>query len=210
MYVIGLSRALVLPRLSSGATHGIVYRDLNGNGRRDHGEPGLDGVALRRGTDMAVTDRRGTYWLAGKSREPLEVDPRSLPLGWITAATRVTAGAGDIGVLAVLPVHVTLALEGEDGARVPRSELALLSVTARGSAGRDWVARRTSDSTAVFDALPPGRYTVDLDASEVREPLRSAAGPVVVIVAHDRRPEPVRIGVRARRLRYSPPRSGQR
>lgn len=208
MYVAGVSRAISLPRLSSRGTMGLVYRDLNGNGRRDAGETGMSGVALRRGADFTVTDGRGAFLLAGNDREAFEVDARSLPMGWILPSTAVPAGTRELGAVSVSPLTVFLALDAADTARVPGSELASLVVIARDSMGREWISRRTSDTTVVFDALPPGSYLVDIDASAAREPLRPVEERRAVIVTTGRALPPLRVVLRARQLRFSSPRRG--
>ena len=46
---------------SNGAT-GIVFNDLNGNGKRDIGEPGIAGVYVSNGRDIVTTDRNGSWF----------------------------------------------------------------------------------------------------------------------------------------------------
>lgn len=207
MYVVGVTRATTLPRLSSGEARGLVYRDENGNGRRDGGEAGFEGVAVRRGPDVAVTDRRGEFRLPG-GRDPIEVDARSLPPGWLLPSTVLAPGTREAGAVAVAPVSVLFLRGPADSGRVARADLAALLVIARDGAGREWVARRTSDSSAVFDALPPGRYTIEVDASAAREPLRPEGDVPAVTVAGGVAPAPVRITMRARQLRFPTPKRG--
>ena len=45
------------------ATEGVVFEDLNGDGARQAGEPGLAGVAVSNGVDIAVTGADGRYTL---------------------------------------------------------------------------------------------------------------------------------------------------
>lgn len=59
---------LVLPWLSAPAlarpppcNSGTVFEDRNGNGRQDAGDPGLPGIKLSDGVEIAVTDARGNY-----------------------------------------------------------------------------------------------------------------------------------------------------
>ncbi len=40
---------------------GVVFHDLNGNGRQDRREPGLAGVAVSNGVDLVLTDATGKY-----------------------------------------------------------------------------------------------------------------------------------------------------
>ncbi len=55
----------VLLALSAGAEQatGLVFHDLNGNGIHDHGEPGVAGVSVSNGEDVALTDKDGRYTL---------------------------------------------------------------------------------------------------------------------------------------------------
>jgi len=51
--------ALTVPMLRTPGTSGYVYQDLNGNQRRDSGEPGVSGAIVRRGSETAVADASG-------------------------------------------------------------------------------------------------------------------------------------------------------
>ena len=147
IYVFGISRAFGLPRLSGGGTRGTVYRDVNGNGKRDGGEPGFAGVMLKRGSEVAVTDNRGSFHLMGNEREPYELDARSLPLGWIAPSTVVSPATRSIGAVALSPIEVELVLDPADSSRVSRAHLIDLVVTLRDSTGRQWMSRRASPSS---------------------------------------------------------------
>ncbi|MFI5310918.1 MAG: metallophosphoesterase [Gemmatimonadales bacterium] len=46
------------------AVHGVVFDDVNGNGVRDAGERGLQGVAVSNQADVVVTDAEGHFELA--------------------------------------------------------------------------------------------------------------------------------------------------
>jgi len=52
--------AHALPPPCSG---GQVYEDRNGNATRDAGEPGLPGIKVSNGIDIAITDAQGDYSL---------------------------------------------------------------------------------------------------------------------------------------------------
>jgi hypothetical protein len=203
IYVLGISRAFGLPRLSGGGTRGTVYRDVNGNGKRDAGETGFGGVMLRRGAEVAVTDNRGSFHLMGNEREAYEVDARSLPLGWIAPSTVVGPATRSIGAMALSPIEVELTLDPADSARVSRTHLADLIVTLRDSTGRQWASRRASPVRHVFDAVPPGTYVVLVDASASSEPLRPVGDNPAVVIAGGRSVPPIRIVMRARALRFS-------
>jgi hypothetical protein len=51
-------------------------------------------------------------------------------------------------------------------------DLSRVDVIARDLAGREWSARRTEPTLAVFDALPAGEYLLLVDAARSLEPLR--------------------------------------
>jgi hypothetical protein len=210
MYVVGVTRTMRLPRFTASGTRGQVYRDVNGNGNMDPGEPGFAGVVLRRGNDLTMTDSRGNFLLVGDVQRPFEVDARSLPLGWLTSSTTFAASTRSIGVIAVSPLVVDLELDPSDTSRVTLADLEDVTVVAKDSIGREWMARRESRTRAVFDALPPGRYTVSIDASAAREPLRPAADIPPVRVATGRTVPPMKVILRARALRFSIPNPGRR
>ena len=43
-----------------GFAQGVVFHDVNGNGERDQGEPGLEGIRVSDQRSVTVTDKRGT------------------------------------------------------------------------------------------------------------------------------------------------------
>jgi hypothetical protein len=201
MYVVNLTKAAQLPRLARRQTRGLVFRDLNGNGRRDAGEPGLPGVVIRRGSDVAITDRDGEYAFAGDVQGPLELDARSLPMGWLAPSTMLEPRQS-VAVVAVAPVVARLDVVSDDTSRVHADDLERVIVMARDSNGRIWLARHTSPEALVFDALPPGSYTLAVDVSASREPLRVDPPPAIVVTT-GRRADAARIRVRARALHFN-------
>jgi hypothetical protein len=69
--------ALAAPRL--GASAGVVFDDRNGDGVRGAGEPGLPGVAVSNGVDIALTDAAGAYRLPDRpAGQVFVIKPR----GW--------------------------------------------------------------------------------------------------------------------------------
>lgn len=58
-----LAAAVALAASGLSAASGVVFADLNGNGIRDAGEPGLAEVAVSNGVDVALTDGSGAYSL---------------------------------------------------------------------------------------------------------------------------------------------------
>ncbi len=166
VFAIKLEKSVGVPRLTFGRAHGSVYQDLNGNGRRDGGEPGVENVAVRRGGLRVVTGADGGYRFWEEGRGAVTIDPTTLPYGWIVSSNR----DGDIGLTATTVLRVTLQLGAAERAR--GVDISRVGVVARDLYGREWRARRISDSQAVFEALPVGRYTIDADFTALPEPLR--------------------------------------
>jgi hypothetical protein len=204
MTAIRIDHSQYLPRLvSPGVTH-RVYRDVNGNGIRDRDERGFAGVVVRCGTRTVATDRDGRFKCDGA--EMGYVDPRSLPPGWIAPGIRrEQTTAGDIGLVAVKAVRVHIDLLDVDTLRVNRSELEKLVVVARDTANQPWLARDLGNGDVVFDALPPGRYTVDVDVSAIEEPLKVRGRPDFIVGERGASELRVVLTGRAVRIRTLPP-----
>ena len=104
--------------------------------------------------------------------------------------------------MSLSPIEVELALDPADSARVSRatsptwsSRCAIPPVVSGYRVARLPVA--------VFDAVPPGTYTVLVDASASSEPLRPVGDNPAVVIAGGRAVAPIRIVMRARALRFS-------
>lgn len=172
--VIGVDRAVALPRPHRHRS-GIVYEDLNGNGMRDVDEQGFAGAVVRSGSATVATSADGRFKLPAVAQPA--VDRRSLPVGWLPGAAPAAGSKGAVE-LAVIPTSVIevdlVAVASSDG-RVPSTDLRAVDVMARDAADHLWMARLTPSGIAVFDALPPGDYRLELDLSRLTEPLATAA-----------------------------------
>ena len=162
-----LEKELGLPRVAGGTAAGVVFQDYDGDGRRDVGEPGMPNVAVRSGGARTVTASDGSYRFWGGAQGPIEVDPGTLPLGWIVNRRGVEP---DIALTPTTTVQVVLQLGQAEQLRA--IDLSGVMVLARDESGRTWVARRTTADGAVFEALPVGSYEIELDFSALAEPLR--------------------------------------
>jgi hypothetical protein len=171
-----LEKAVRVPRLAVGRASGSVYRDLNGNGRRDLDEPGEANVTVRRGSARAVTGSDGSYRFWENVNGELIADPATLPFGWVISERK----NGDIALVPTTRVEVTVQLGATE--RLRNIDISGLIVVARDAQGREWSARRVRDDLATFDALPVGTYTLDADFTALAEPLRVEGGVVTVQV----------------------------
>ncbi len=194
---VRLEHALTVPMLRTPGTSGYVYEDLNGNQRRDPGEPGVPGAIVRRGGETAVADGTGKYRLGGDPRQPVTIDEASLPDGWAASGR----GGEDLSVSLSTSAEVELVVAPRSGISDVQVDLAKAHVIARDSAGREWAARMTGPTTATFESLPVGTYTLEFDLSELTEPLVPRAPvPMLVVSGKDSKsititldPRPIRI-----------------
>ncbi len=196
MTSLRIDRTSVLPRLS-GSTSGTVFRDLNNDGRQQKSEVGVAGIVVRCGSLTSITDSRGRYSCGGGMAA--ELDQRSLPMGWLAPPLKSgVTRSRDIGLVSVEAVRVQLMLDGLDSSRVSAAELQSVQVIARDSLGQAWLARSWTAGAAIFDALPPGTYTLDVDASTVSEPLRLVTANPKLVVRAEHKAEPIVLVLRGR------------
>jgi hypothetical protein len=173
---------LTVPMLRTPGTSGYVYQDMNGNQRRDNGEQVLPGAIVRRGGETAVADGSGKYRVAGDSRQPVMIDEASLPDGWTASGP----GRGDLGVSLSTSAEVELVVAPRSGIAAVEVDLTKAHIIARDSSGREWVATMTGPTTATFQSLPVGTYTLVFDLSELSEPLVPRAPvPTLVVTGKD-------------------------
>ena len=195
-----IEHALTVPMIRTPGTGGYVYQDVNGNHRRDRGEAGVAGAMVRRGSETAIADASGKYRIGGDARQLVAVDEASLPEGW----------SGNGGSPGDLPVTLSASATIEFVV-APRSDISAVEVVlekarvlARDPSGREWSARMTGPSTATFDALPVGTYTLSFDLSGLSEPL-VPRGPVAALVVDGKDSRSVRITLDPRPIRMWTP-----
>lgn len=199
VYSLRVDQRLHTGRFSSDrARSRQLFVDDNSNGRLDRGEETLAGVAMQCGRDALSTDAQGAF-----SCLPTEVpviDVRTLPLG-IVPPSREAARRGDVALHRVAPVAVQLRLPATDSLRLPPSEVAKAFVAVRDAAGTRWYARPTSGSVFVFDALPLGRYTLEIEQGGMTEQLALSGTVRDVLVTREPQTAPIGVDVRGRQTR---------
>jgi hypothetical protein len=204
-----LERTSNLPRLGQRLASGVVFEDRNGNGVRDDGEPGVPGIVVRRGVASAVSDGSGSFRFAPAASGAVEIDPRSLPDGWLQAPR--TAGQRDglaLGVIPTSAIDVAVALASNSDATAAGSSILIgaVAITLRDPSGRTWVVRTGATQRATFDAIPNGRYTLSVELEGSSEPLVVDPVPDVVVDGTSRRRQ-VTVTVHTRPVRLFRPKA---
>src|SRR5437762_14229173 len=95
------------------------------------------------------------------------IDEASLPDGWSAEGP----GRGDLAVSLSTSAEIELVVAPRSGISAVQVDLSKAHVIARDSAGREWAALMTGPTTATFQSLPVGAYTLEFDLSELTEPL---------------------------------------
>jgi hypothetical protein len=168
-YSLRIERASLAPgfaRLSQRT--GIVFLDLNDNGVRDRGEPGLPGIIVRAGSRSSTTDQSGRYDAMDEGGSPV-IDVRTLAEGQ-RAGTAAHPGSRDLPVRATARLDVSVRREESFG-RHAGAAVAII-VSAKDATGHEWVVVADDKDRAHFDALPTGDYVVTAASNNVDAPLR--------------------------------------
>jgi hypothetical protein len=79
----------------------------------------------------------------------------------------------------------------------------------RDATGFEWVGRRTDSTTAIFEGIPTGQYTLRLDLSSLNEPVRVEQDLTVEVAPHVRTTLAVPVRGRVIRIISPPGRSGR-
>jgi hypothetical protein len=206
-WIVGvrIEHSLTVPMLRRPGTSGYIFDDRNGNQRRDAGEPGVSGVVVRRGAETTVSDANGRYRVAGDVSKPVTIDEASLPDGWTATGTQ----HADLGISLTTSAEVELVVAPRSGISSVQVDLAAAHVIARDSSGREWMARMSGPTTATFESLPVGSYSLGFDLSELSEPLIPRAPiPTLVVNGKDSKSITITLDPRPIRIWKAPAQSG--
>jgi hypothetical protein len=178
-----VERTTLLPSFDRHVITGVVFQDRNGNGLRDGGEPGIGGIVVHRGAESAVSDSKGVFRISRDASGRTEIDSRSLPEGWLQSPRLLDGVANDLelGVVPTTSLEIRVALAPLADGSVPNARLGTATLVLHDSTGREWTARTDALARAMFDALPAGRYTLDVDLGNASEPLLIDSIPAITI-----------------------------
>jgi hypothetical protein len=106
----------------------------------------------------------------------------------------------DLGVTLSTSAVVELIVAARSGISDVQVDLSKAHILARDSTGREWASRMTGPTTATFESLPVGTYTLDFDLSELSEPLVARA-PVPLLVVSGKESRSVTVTLDPRPIR---------
>ena len=175
--------------VTHGQIEGFAYVDINENGRRDEGEPGVGGVGLSASGVEAVSDdtgrfrlppmRPGGHTINGLSFPSDLVPSITVPISADVSAkqttivdipfTRACSIAGTVIVRYEEPVNDAITVDGGSSLLDASIEGTPLSGIAVQAAGPGGVLTQRSDALGAvhFDALPPGEWTIWIDGTQL-------------------------------------------
>jgi hypothetical protein len=163
---VGRSMGVPMPVARAAAVQGVIFEDLDGDGVRGPGEPGLANVAVSLGGLRTRTDADGRFRFYDARVGPLHVDATSLPRGMAVApGTELpTRGVATIPVVRTASLEIRVFLDRDaDGAMGDGDELALGAVvTIQDRVGTLRDATVDAAGRARFGSLPPGTYVVTI------------------------------------------------
>ena len=201
-----IRRAMSVPAIRNGALSGIVFRDINANGVRDRNEGGMTGAVIRIDGDVATSDAQGRFALGRSRPSQIELDPRSLPAGWMAGPRLMGDNASiELAVIPTAPVEITIRLTSTQGLDTASVHFERAVIFVRDSLGRQWNGAPNARGFMRFDALPPGVYQISADLSRVGETLVLPAELPVAIVEGGGLPLKIELPVSPRTIRLSPP-----
>lgn len=173
----------------SGLLGGLIWHDANGDGVRDAGETGIEGVTVRLTTgegqllSSTLTDPDGVYAFGGLPAGVyrINVDESTLPAGYaLTAGSKdafveLTAGQArydvDFGYDDSGSIGDEVWHRYGDGEQVGLSNVTLYLHSDEDDDGtyETWIATQISDAAGHYDftGLPAGRYQVTVDESTI-------------------------------------------
>ncbi|HXY70283.1 MAG TPA: hypothetical protein VEH62_12590 [Gemmatimonadales bacterium] len=171
--------------LDRAGVSGVLFRDDNGNGRQDPGEPGLAGIPIRVGGLAAVTDSLGHFAVWGLfPSEPVQIDVDTLQLPdphMILPAPviRVRPTPNAFGAVA-LPVVVGAEISGfvvMGEEPVPGVPVVLRDL----NSGKEITVVTFANGGFYRAAVPPGEYEVTLPDA-VLDRLNAYAPPLPISI----------------------------
>ncbi len=158
----------------AGHIRGAVFRDRDGDGRREEGEEGVPGVLVHVGRKVVRTDASGRFWAAVRAAEAVvSLEPESIPAGYVASGelTRrvriVHLSVQEVAFALSSRMGITvLVFEDRDGDGRPGVDEPRLSRVRVRLDGGQWVVTGAEGSVR-FQGVDSGRHRVRLDVNSL-------------------------------------------
>jgi hypothetical protein len=172
-FTIEVSTKFAMPFESviiKGRVEGTLFIDLNNNGARDPGEPGVADALLRLDNQLARTDAQGYFRFPPVDPGSYRVEIARAPLGLVPTVAipiNVTVAVGQFVTLEI-PMRSVAIIRGRvfddknRNGQLDPNEPGLPNVRVFAVGAQTFEARSGSDGQYVLQ-VPPGSYTVTLD-----------------------------------------------
>jgi hypothetical protein len=172
-FTIEVSTKFAMPFESviiKGRVEGTLFIDLNNNGARDPGEPGVADALLRLDNQLARTDAQGYFRFPPVDPGSYKVEIARAPLGLVPTVAipiNVTVAVGQVVTLEI-PMRSVAIIRGRvfddknRNGQLDPNEPGLPNVRVFAVGAQTFEARSGSDGQYVLQ-VPPGSYTVTLD-----------------------------------------------
>jgi hypothetical protein len=162
---VGRSMGVPIPVGRVPVVQGVIFEDLDGDGARGAGEPGVPGVVVTLGGLRTRTDADGRFRFYDTSGGPLRVDATSLPRG-VTVAPGVelpTRGVATIPVARTASLELRVFLDRGDGMVGEGAGFATGAIaTLRDATGTERDAAVDAAGRARFGGVVPGTYVLTI------------------------------------------------
>lgn len=182
---------LTPPGPASGGSAAIqAFVDDNGNGQMDRGEAPMPGIAVQGGANTVRTDANGHAFITGLGNGRtalLHADSDEVDTTFMTAPPANISLTPHAGSVAAIPypyfpsseLVARIKFRRPDGELTGLSSVRLRLVPDKGEA----IAASTEfDGTAVFDAVRPGHYRLEIDPDQAHRIGIALKEPVDVVV----------------------------
>ncbi len=203
---VGVQKGLPLPlpvRRSAPAS-GIVYEDVDGDGRRGTDEPFLDGVALRMGFEQTISRAGGEFEFRDAEPGRIIVDMRSLGPDYVPLPDLpVRPGERiEIGVYRAGGLRIVAYLDANGDGMWDDTELPANGVTlSLGRGANPWLLSTGPDGTAVLSSIVPGTYRIEVDGQSL--PPRARAPEAVSVEVRGGDIREIVIAIPLSRIRFT-------
>jgi len=153
---------------------GCVFKDLNGNGKRDPGEEPIAGARINVGPHTVITDKNGKYRAVVRAKTVTAIlDINSISKGYVlTTANSVridTSRAGrhivDFGVSSQSGLYGIVFYDANGNGKFDKDDKPIAK--ARLMLNGKQIAMTNNDGVYFFNGLKAGTYTISLDVNSI-------------------------------------------